>query len=116
LEDSGADGTVMLKGIGCGSVRVVCLFDEGISWWAVGGLPAVWLDTQLVVLLCCVEPGSSYCCVLPLGINRTFCVCCGPAFINLCEIAAREILFSEDDGPVPTDLPVNTFPFFKFIH
>ena len=34
-------------------------------------------------------------------------------FLNLCETAARSIRFSFDEGPVPTDLLVNTFPFFK---
>ena len=41
-----------------------------------------------------------------------------PVFLNLCENAARSTLFSYDEGPVPTDLLVSTFPIFsfKFIH
>jgi len=35
-----------------------------------------------------------------------------PVFLNLCETAARYILFSKDEGPVPTNLLVNTFPIF----
>ena len=35
-----------------------------------------------------------------------------PLFLNLCETTVRSILFSKDEGPIPTNLLVNAFSIY----